>query len=126
MTEASLKGRLVSLIQSELLGAMVLRHEDLFRSGTPDMSVTWHARTSWWEVKFCNPRLLSKGIQEQTMLKLEGAGQAFYLLYELHNGIKRTRIVLPRHLHHAESLLCVPGFDHRAVIEFIKAAHHAR
>jgi hypothetical protein len=51
LTEAYLKAQLVLSCRKMMPGCVVFRHEDKFRSGVPDLSVTWWCRTAWAEVK---------------------------------------------------------------------------
>ena len=124
MTEATLKGALVKAIRERMPGIVVFRHEDHFTSGIPDLSITWRGKTSWWEVKFANPRFASKGIQELTMLRLSNVGIANYLIYRLLNEHKTVHIVSPQNLRVWEALgPSTMGFDHQWVIDRIKEIH---
>lgn len=124
MTEATLKGALVTKIREQIPGAMVFRHEDHFTAGIPDISVTWRYRTSWWEVKFANPNFKSLGIQELTMLRLSRAGIANYIIYRELNRCQTVHIVEPSNLIIWEAAgSSTMGFNHSWVIEKLKEIH---
>ena len=80
MNEATLKAGLVRALQKRLHQAMVLRHEDRFRGGIPDISVTLAGRVVWAEVKYDRPGVRSPltAIQERTLRRLGG----LLVLYE--------------------------------------------
>lgn len=120
MNESTLKSTLVTKLRKRHPGWVVLRHEDRFTHGVPDISVTALNRTTWWEVKLARPTLKSEGIQDLNMLKLDGAGTARYIIYEERNGIKSVVIVRPRFIEEwRTSGICTPRFDHEWVISYI-------
>lgn len=132
MNEAKLKSELMAVLRPHIPGAVCLRHEDKLTSGIPDISVTWGNRTSWWEVKYADPRLESKGIQDVTMMKLAGAGTANYIIYYEFHDLQRVIIAEPRMvisntgervndwMTHAIS---ASGFDHKWVAGHIRGVH---
>jgi len=125
MTEATLKAGLVKALRQEMPWWVVIRHEDRFRSGVPDLSLTGNGRTSWWEVKFANPYFESKGIQHLTLLQLAKEGVARYLIYSIYEGKKSTHIVRPQSIDvwRADRESVVDGFNHVAGIAYMKGLH---
>lgn len=122
MTEAELKAKLVLKLRTQHKNYVVLRHEDRFRVGIPDMSVTGNKITSWWEAKYANPHVRSRGAQELAMLRLGRAGIAYYIIYHEEGGIRRTGIVHPGEIKTLAGAW-VEGFDHQFVIDFIMRIH---
>lgn len=126
MTEASLTSALVKLAREQLRGAVVLKHADSFTYGIPDLSVTWHGKTTWWEVKFADPGLQSSGVQDKVCMQLAAAGFCRYIVYHLLRDTKRTLIVHPKDLADWRGVPAecwCTGFDHRWVLQHIRAAH---
>lgn len=124
MTEATLKGALVQKAKETLPGWVIIRHEDQFRAGVPDISATGNGKTSWWEVKFANPGFSSKGIQDLTLQRLDRAGMARYIIYEKSSLGNTVRIVLPRDLENWRNIIISrPGFDHNWVVQKMRELH---
>lgn len=98
MNEGTLKNQLVKRLEDDMPGAVVLRHEELFRSGIPDMSVTWNGKTTWWEAKLADPNPRGKGIQKLTASRLAEQGRCYYIIWVASPGPKRTLIVEPKHV----------------------------
>jgi hypothetical protein len=130
--EASLKAALMLSLRQQLPGFVCQRHEERFTAGWPDISVTGHRRTSFWEVKHGTPSWQSRGIQDLTMLRLARASfHARYIIYHEQRGVKRTLIIRPELLHDVQpghmrddqiDAQC-PGFDHAWLTEHIKWVH---
>ena len=74
MNENTIKDELVKRLRRAAPRFVVFRHEDRFTAGIPDISMTGRGATSWWEVKYLNPRLHSYGLQELTMKRLASPG----------------------------------------------------
>ncbi len=80
MNEADLKRALVKAIKKRIPRATVLRHEDKFRAGIPDLSVTVipgvpeMTRVVWVEVKFdrAGARGRMTPLQERMLRRLAG------------------------------------------------------
>ncbi|CAB4189997.1 hypothetical protein UFOVP1196_24 [uncultured Caudovirales phage] len=126
MNEATLKGRLMLALKEELPSAVCIRIEDKFKSGTPDLVVNHNKESSWYEVKYADPKFDSEGIQELTMRKLSLASfHARYIVYDESLGKKRVLIVhpvnIPRWSTHYE--VALEGFNHRGVAQYIKGVH---
>jgi hypothetical protein len=115
----------MEMIKLHLPGFVAIRHEDVRRSGIPDLSLTGHGKDSWLEIKHGDPDFDSEGIQELTMLRLAAAGYARYLIYmeDKDGGNKRTLIVHPKHLGDLEPEAGCMGHDHRWVVEFLRERH---
>ncbi|MEN6605875.1 MAG: hypothetical protein ABFD60_01430 [Bryobacteraceae bacterium] len=127
MNEADIKGALMKRIREEFPGFVAMRHEDRLTAGVPDISLTGHRRTSWWEVKVERPDrpFESSAVQQRTMVRLARAGHACYIVYEFRaDGTRCTHTVLPddigdwrNHSVHIE------GFNHNIVLEAIRVIH---
>ena len=126
MDEAGLKRSLVTLGRAKLPSFVFIRHEERFNSGTPDLSVTGNGVTSWWEVKFANPRFKSIGIQEYLLKRLASSGYARYIIFGVEkDGSKWTSIVHPRDIADWKTnwIGLVDGHDYDWLIEAIRHAH---
>lgn len=83
MTEGTIKQKLVKMLRES--GLTVTRHEDRSTSGIPDIEVTGHGVTTWWEVKYGKPGApwKTKGIQHLHLLKLAAKGMnGWYIIFE--------------------------------------------
>lgn len=128
--ESALKSALMAEIKAHLPGFVAQRHEDVRTSGTPDLSLTGRARTSWWEFKHGTPDFESHGIQELTMLRLAASSfHARYVVWEERRGVKRTLVVHPKHIE-CEDLGAVAEawwveFDLRQLVDHMRRVHGA-
>lgn len=86
-SESKIVKRLREHLEVGLPGAVIIKHTEHLRAGVPDLSVTWHGKTTWLEVKFENPTFVSNGIQRLTMKALAREGRAVYAVY---NVVKDT------------------------------------
>lgn len=132
-TESKLKAKLMRTILKDWPAAVAFRHEDRIRSGVPDISVSANLFTSWWEAKYANPVIRSRGIQDLTMRRLERAGVGYYVVYYNRHDTKRTCIVESHVLHDIMDLqrwrtdcLWTEGFDHTFVLAFMRRIHDHR
>lgn len=127
MNEAVLKSALNRTFKAELPPRwVVLRHEGgAVHAGISDFSVTGEGYTTWLEVKFANPALRSRGIQDLTMKRLANAGRALYVVYRLYSdGTRETRILTPACLDEwMTSGVSHPGFNHTFVVRHLVEAH---
>ena len=129
MNEAELKSELVANLKQEMYGGVFIRHEDIFRSGIPDLSVTWNRHTTWWEAKYANPRVRSRGVQLLTARMLEQQGHgSFYIIWD--QRTVETYICSPNSLHRhgidnfrSAFLVKTTGFDHQFVVRYIRRQH---
>lgn len=121
--EAELKSALMEEIAFSLHRYWAFRHEDIRRKAIPDISLTGHKFTSWWEAKHATPTFFSFGLQELTCRRLAVAGYCRYIVYFEVGCDLRTLIVHPRHLHELTPEVEVPGHDHRFVAEFMRKVH---
>lgn len=124
MTEGTLKDAMVKKLRELLPGYVIIRHEDRFTAGIPDISITHNKRTSWWEVKFADPTFTSSGQQELTMLRLSTHGHAHYIVMDARQDRKRTWILT------VEEFKTWPGegsvregFDYSWIAEEVKVLH---
>jgi hypothetical protein len=125
MNESTFKSALVKELRATC-NAVVLRHEDQFTHGIPDISVTLKGTTSWYEAKYVREkkRVYSRGIQRMTMEKLNEQGVARYILWVEEEGKKFTFIVEPTDLDHPEKYILVcEGFNPRELARFIRNSH---
>ena len=96
MNEATLKSSLVGVLKNTMPGAVVVRHEDKFKAGVPDISVTWRGTTSWVEVKYERKRRSPlTALQAKFITDLARTGAPAYALTyrELPGGLKETLLV---------------------------------
>jgi len=115
MTESTVRSALVKRLRV-YKDWFVLRHEDHYTSGIPDISVTGNKMTSWWETKYQKGfSLYNKGIQQYTLEQLATHGYAYYILYTP----ECVAIVKP----HLSDPLIFPGIDHNKVVRFIRVLH---
>jgi hypothetical protein len=79
VTEASVRAALVKKLRA-YKDWVVLRHEDHYTSGIPDISVTGNKITSWWECKLKQQykSLSTKGIQRYLVEQLGKHGNALH------------------------------------------------
>jgi hypothetical protein len=124
MNESALKSTLVKLLRTELRTAVVLRIEDRFTSGIPDIVVVGNGVTSFWEVKYAHPNFASRGVQELTLLRLARAGIARYLVYSEIKGVKNTHILNPSDITNWQQVpTSAPGFNHQFVLHAVRELH---
>lgn len=83
MTEAQFTRALVHDLRQVLDRTVIFKHNDRLTAGVPDLSVTYHGRTTWLEVKHLprlravegfisiNPRHVVPLIQWETLRRLE-------------------------------------------------------
>lgn len=128
--ESELKSAFLHELKRSLPGFEAIRHEDVRTSGTPDLSITGAGRTSWWEFKHCTPRWTGHELQELMCHRLAVAGYCRYVFWwESASGLgQRTMIVHPRTVRERTGWQVVPeevcpGFDHRWLVQQVKAVH---
>jgi hypothetical protein len=115
MTEATVRASLVKKLRL-YKDWLVLRHEDHYTSGIPDISITGNKITSWIETKFQKTLgLYNKGIQQYTLEQLDRFGYARYIIYTPEN----VAIVTPT----LSDPLIFEGHDHSAVVEYFRNLH---
>ncbi len=123
MNEATLKAGLVKALKRRIPTAVVLRHEDKFRAGIPDISVTLAgrlaseagaARIVWVEVKYDRPGARGRltAIQERMLRALGG----LLVLYVEDPSSKGVQVGEDAGWILANTW---QGFDHAAVAEVI-------
>ena len=119
MTENQLLSSCLKLLRSQLPGAEIIKHADPMTSGIPDVSVTWHGKTSWWEFKQGEKIKWSNALQQLTCRRLASAGNCRVVFYEEKRMIRRTCICTPD-----ETIeVFATGFDHQFVVDVIRRTH---
>jgi hypothetical protein len=116
VTEATIRAALVKRLRL-YKDWIVLRHEDHYTSGIPDISITGNKITSWWETKYQRGFTLeNKGIQQYTLEMLAKHGYAHYIIYTP----EQVAVVKPD----LENPKIFPGINHAEVVKFIRAVHY--
>lgn len=138
MIEGAIKTKLTKQLRQALPLPqwVVLRHEDQYRFGIPDYSITGCGWTSWWEVKYVttNRTLRSKGIQQRLANQLNNAGYCRYIVYcDMRSAgyaitLPSISIVCPYDIvtwrHSTEARW--EGWSSDALIQFIREVHERR
>src|SRR5688572_13116678 len=116
MTEATVRSTLVKKLRL-YKDWFVLRHEDHYTSGVPDISITGNKITSWSETKFQRGFSLvdDKGIKKYTLDQLNKFGYARYIIYTP----ECVAIVAPDLF----DPLVFKGHDHLAVVKYFRELH---
>ena len=104
MTEQTLKRSLMDAIKRLTPEAVAIRHEDRYTHGIPDISYSLNRRTTWWEIKYADPHVESKGVQKYLCQRLDAASFCRYIIFQ--RGIpvgpkkrpRAIRIVMPREI----------------------------
>lgn len=122
MTEASVRSALVKKLR-RYKDWTVLRHEDHYTSGIPDISVTGNKITSWWECKLRHgsEQLPTKGIQQFLVEQLAEHGYAAYIVY--HEQPPQVFIFIPEQFPDIAYAISPPGLDHDWVVRYIRQVH---
>jgi hypothetical protein len=127
VNEATVRANLTRQLRFELRGAVVFRHEDFRSGGIPDTSVTWKGLTIWLEIKYANPRIISRGNQKETAKRLAKTSHCWFVVYEEIKGERRTVIVHPDEIGDLSKVpdeRVKPGsFDHEFVVNFVRKIH---
>lgn len=134
MTEATLKEKTVQQCRIVMPMCKTIKHQNMFGAGVPDVSLTWHGRTSWWEFKVAwegrEPSYRNQ--QRMVCLELAGAGVCYYVIFTVSKTLKpdiilQTAIVHPRNVVKGtwpyEPVIRWPGICHREVAEFMRTKH---
>lgn len=126
MNEAELKSKFVKLARKELVGSVIIRHEDKITSGVPDISLTWdQRRTAWLEGKYARePLITGKKLQVIFGQKLEHQGFARFIVWEdFGNDVLRTCIVKPSQIARDRTYAVEEyaiGIDHQFLVEYLR------
>jgi hypothetical protein len=125
MAETQFVSNAVRELRRQAPSFIVLKHADRFTHGVPDVSISGHRSTSWWEFKHADPDFKSPGVQELTMLRLANATQrAWYVIYYEVN--RQVFIITPEELKkwpHSPYVRRIEGFNHRDVASNIINLH---
>lgn len=81
--EIKLTPKLVKYLTSHLPSRYVVRkHADYATSGDPDISITGDGKTTWWEVKYANPKVKwANELQRVKCVKLAEAGYCRLIVF---------------------------------------------
>jgi len=106
------------------------QHQDVRKSGQPDVSLSGLHSTTWWEYKHATPRFSSPGIQENTCARLAARSFCRYIIYFETPCIFSTWIVHPLEVKDKRGIMNLihpewifPGFAHDKVAEYMKRTH---
>jgi hypothetical protein len=126
--ESGLKRKLIRCIPTPEF--LVFAHSDLRKYGIPDLSLSGHGRTTWWELKHATPRFATKEIQEVTCLRLARTSFCRYVIYHEYGDTKETLIVHPSAVYGRRGIVkqiayehSFAEFDHERVWEYMKSVH---
>jgi len=107
MTEATVCTSLRAALLRLLPGAIIYKHHDLSTKGIPDLSVNWHDRTAWIEVKLMKPtepvaafKKHFEAVQLANAVLLERQVMTLYFVTYPINGELRAVLWRPTDLHH--------------------------
>src|SRR5665213_935482 len=105
MNEADVKQDIMRHLKENIPAACAVRHEDIFRSGVPDTSVTYGGFTNWLEVKYLRPRETPSGfkkhfpaLQLATCIWLEKQGRCDYLVAYPYGKMLHAALISPQKL----------------------------
>lgn len=125
--ETKHKRKLVQVLKQQLPGSVVLRHEDLFRAGIPDTTVTWKKQTWWLEVKHATPEIDGTGIQLHTARQLADQGHCLFVVYYQDETATRTLLLHPWEVFKGswkddvyDPQRSCEGINHRFVAEYVR------
>lgn len=125
VNEASLRASTLALFRKKHPEAVVFRHEDLFRAGVPDTSISYHRLTSWWEFKYGHPTIHWRGAQAAEMRRLWSCGIPAYYVIFLEKDHQRWTLIVPATANYRELKTdhYAQNFSYQTVVEFIDQVH---
>lgn len=83
MTEAEITASLLERLRDSWKTAVVFKHDDNLTFGIPDMSVSGHGITSWWEIKVARDGKIDDNPQQNfTCKRLFAVVPCFYIIFE--------------------------------------------
>ena len=125
VTEATVRRDLMRQLQIQLPAATLIRYEDRFSKGIPDLSVSYNGKTSFWEIKYADPDCSTSNVQHYLCTRLAHSGfHCRYLIFQrgiarpTHPRPRQIRVVKPENFEQWERLglvLCEGRFDFSAV-----------
>jgi hypothetical protein len=127
VNESELKSGLKVRLVARFPRAVVLRHEDQYTAGIPDMSFTL-GLTTWIEVKLersSSGFKRGRRIQRHTAQRLALVGECVYVIYR--ESPKSTVILDPKFIDEKEWAAfgeVLSGFDHDGVADVLGRRHH--
>ena len=130
VTEVTVRRDLKKALQARLPNAMILRHEDLYTSGIPDLSISYAGKTSWWEIKYADPHCKTTRIQQHTCTQLNLQGFCCrYIIFRRELGDlwpRQIRVCTPADFQDWQFLGTViseGSFDYDALVDYIMRIH---
>ena len=127
MTESSLTQLTMTACRAAMPGAEVLKHSDRFNGGYPDVTVTWHGVTSWWEMKFYNNGdFESPALQNAQCRRLYNQGICYYAIYVVDGAYREIRVVPPGLMPEWRTrgmAVVVGGLEHAVLANHIRNKH---
>lgn len=128
MSEKTLKRDCLNLLRPQMPGAVVLNIENdgSVQTGVPDTFIAVFRRCCWIEFKYVDDKhpFKSREIQKITCLRLAGACECWYVIYENVGGRQATYIVHPKIVMYRDWKVYPahfsPSIDHESVVKFIK------
>ena len=116
MTEATVRSALVKKLRA-YKDWFVLRHEDHYTSGIPDISTHGNKITAWWETKYQQGLSLhNKGIQQHTLEMLDRHSHAAHYIIYTPEFVVIVKPTLSDPIIH-------PGTNHGEVVKYIRSLH---
>ena len=125
-SEATLTQKLLAAM-GQLPDAEAFKINDRSTAGIPDCVVTWNGFTTWFEVKYANPKFKRRELQHLTLRRLYRANKqrARYVVYDA--VMNKVYIVAPKDLENwRQSVVCCSGFEHAFVVDYIRRTHQER
>ena len=130
VTEVTVRRDLKKALQARLPNAMILRHEDLYTSGIPDLSVRYAGQTSWWEGKYADPHCKTTRIQQHTctQLNLQGFYCGYIVFRREHKGKwpRQIWVASPDAFTNWKTtglVISEGSFDYDALVDYISRTH---
>jgi hypothetical protein len=124
--EAELRRKLMPWFARLMPDAATRRLEDRFLAGVPDVLIV-RKGTTFLEVKYAVPHIIGRDVQTIKCMELAVAGSCYYVIYFKPSArsseewtIMATPFQVKEGVWQSKNLLCVPGFDHEAVVEFVR------
>lgn len=123
--ESGPKGQLVEYLRKAFPSFVILRLEDRYTHGIPDVTIWGNRFASATEVKLANPDFDSNGIQELTMKRIKREAHSWYTVYYEVGKEKRTYIVPVNEIGNPveEWTIYRSGFDHKFIADYVGEIH---
>jgi len=109
----------------------VMLHQDVRKSGYPDIAVHGNKLSTHWEFKHATPDFSSPGVQEITCRKIAMHAYCRYVIFLEHGDLMQTWIVHPDRVYKKDgkALRIKPeqifeGFDFARLSAFVHSIHY--